>query len=162
MKTKDKNEIINEEVTSSVLKKRKIRNTTLIEQFFKKSKIIYYKAKINNAIIFRIPYKIEKPEYKVDIHIMSFTKTNMLQIGFSCKLNDDKDYSKELLDLNYEIPKGRLSVSLKSPFVTYSHTFVLLEESNIQEEYKKNLSYCFYVLDKLLERNIIKGKEDAE
>lgn len=142
-------------------KKRKLNTSALLERFFNESKIIYYRAKINDFNVFKIPYEIGNLNYNLTIQLVNPPKTNFIEIGFSSKLNENTDYSKELLDINAEILKGRLSVSLDSSYVTYSHNFNLLEDDDIKSKYHENLSYCFYILNKLLERNVLEKQEEV-
>lgn len=132
----------------------------LFENYFKQENLIYYRANIDNIIDFKIPYSIGNLDYKVSIQLTCIVNENIARMGFVCKLNRDKDYSKELLDLNADLPRGRLSVELDSSDVRYSHSFIVTEDTNIEDAYRINLNICFFVLQQLYIRNIIEKPDD--
>ena len=80
-------------------------------------------------------------------------------MSFSYELNKGTDYSKELLDMNSELTKGRLSVEKDSNQVTYSTDFILTSESNVQDLYNQHFESCVSTLASLYKRKIIKTNE---
>lgn len=137
-------------------KKRVMTTSGLLEDFLRTNELVYYKSKQKDFAIFLLPYRTFD-DTKIDIRIVTYDNKKICRMTFDAKLNKKKDYSKELLRLNSElINGGTLSVAENSDTVTFSVNFLLQYKTYLKQIYDQNLSLCFYVLNKLINLNIIK------
>lgn len=137
-----------------------IKASTLLKEYFDKNDIIYYQRTLEeNITVFLLPYDIQKQGIKLHIRIVVADSINFCHMSFSYELNKGTDCSKELLDMNSELTKGRLSVEKDSNQVTYSTDFILAPESNVQDLYNQHFESCVSTLASLYKRKIIKTNE---
>lgn len=145
--------------------KRGARNKTtktsaILKEYFDKNNIIYYQRTVEpNIEVFLLPYDIQKQDITLHIRIIVADAINLCNMSFSYELNKDTDYSKELLDMNSELVKGRLSVEKDSNQVTYSTNFRLYSNSDVQALYNQHFELCVSTLASLYKRKIIKTDE---
>ena len=91
------------------------KTSTILRGYFDKNNIIYYQRTVEpNIEVFLISYDIQKQDITLHIRIIVANTINLCSMSFSYELNEDTDYSKELLDMNSELVKGRLSVEKDS------------------------------------------------
>lgn len=144
-------------------KNKTIKASTLLKEYFDKNDIIYYQRTVEqNVEVFLVPYDIQKQNIKLHIRIIVADDINLCHMSFNYELNKDTDHSKELLDMNSELIKGRLYVEKDSNQVTYTTNFQLTSESDVKTLYDKNFEICLSVLAKLYQKGIIKTNERTE
>lgn len=137
-------------------KKKTVTTCELLEDFFILNKINYFKNEQKDFVIFLLPYRVFG-ETKINIKIIAYKNEKICRMTFDAKLNTTKDYNKELLSLNSElIDGGTLSVVENSDIVTFSVNFQLLYKTYLKDTYQRNLSLCFYVLNKLIKLDLVK------
>lgn len=125
------------------------------EEFFEKKDIIFYKRETNNYTVFLLPYRIKDINVKFTIHLTIFKHDSLCRMSFSEKLNDEKDFSKELLEINSTLMDGSLSVAPNSNNVSFNINFVANDEKNVEMIYNDKIYLCFSVILKLYNKNII-------
>lgn len=133
-----------------------------IIEFLEDQKLIFYKRDLDDDsnVIILLPYRIHSETIRQTFKIFTNNQTNTYKMGFSCKLNPEKDSSKELLNFNAEIINGSLSVPTNSEEVTFFALYTLEEsESFTKKQYKASLLYCISILLKLKEKDIIITEE---
>lgn len=130
-----------------------------IIKFLEDNNLIFYKRDLDDSeVILLLPYRFANKNLEQSFSIYANNKNDTYRMGFSCKLNPEKDSSKELLNLNSELINGSLSVPPESDEVTYMATFVF-KEPYTKEEYQKILYNCVAILLELREKEIIITKE---
>lgn len=144
--------------------KEKIKTTSqILEDFFNKNDLVFYKREEKSSTIFLLPYRISKQKLRVDIRILAIDNSNMCRMSFTKRLNlTNNDFSEELLNMNSELINGNLSVASNSKHVLFNVNFSIDDEENVKKEYEKNLYMCFGVLTKLYNKDIIEKQTDNE
>ena len=133
----------------------------MLKEYFEANGVIFYQRNAGAMEIFLLPYNIRKQNIRFNIQIVVYERNNysLCRMSFSHELNEDKDYSKDLLNMNAELIKGRLSVEPDSNQVTYTTTFRLDSNSDVELLYKRHFEICVSVLASLYTKNIIKTNE---
>lgn len=152
-----------EKISKKIANERK-NAAEILERYFETNNMIFYKRETESLIIFLLPYYIEKQDIRFDIKVSTFCEEDTCRMSFSCELNTDRDFSKELLNMNSDLINGNLSVEKDSNQVTYSIIFDLENEMDVEKLYNKNLELCLSVLASLYKNKIVKfqKKENNE
>ena len=133
------------------------KTSQILEDFFQRKDMVFYRRDVNeNIIIFVLPYSITKQKINFDIQIVVFDDKNICRMSFSRELNDDMDYSSELLDMNSSLLHGKISVEKYSNQVTYSLHFTISEEQTVEKEYNDAFEQCLVSLARLYSKKLIK------
>lgn len=144
--------------------KEKIKTTSeILEEFFNKNDLVFYKRKEKSSTIFLLPYRISKQKLTVDINVLVIENSNMCRMSFRKRLNlENNDLSEELLNMNAELINGNLSVVSNSKHVLFNINFTVADEEDVKKEYEKNLYICFGILRELYNKNIIEKRIDND
>jgi len=133
------------------------KTSQILEDFFQRKDMVFYRRDVNeNIVTFVLPYSITKQKIKFDIQIVVFNDENICRMSFSRELNEETDYSSELLDMNSSLVHGKISVEKDSNQVTYTLHFTISEEQTVEKEYNDAFEQCLGSLARLYSKNLIK------
>lgn len=155
------NEAIDRKLKSTKETKKTKRNkiSNSLKKYFELHEMVFYQRSVDKAEIFLLPYRIKKQNIRFEIRIIVFDEVNLSKMEFNFELNNDRDYSKELLNINDKLIMGRLSVAEGSDQVTYTVDFNMSTKADIEKEYTQYLEMGVGVLAMLYEKKIVKTDE---
>ena len=101
------------------------RTFELLEKFFQKENIVYYKRESENFITFLLPYSVTDEKLKVEIKLTTRKDVDYCIMGFRAKVNINCgfDYQKELLDMNSSVVSGSYFIESDSNYIGFNTDF---------------------------------------
>lgn len=120
--------------------------------------INYFQGNNASEKIFNVPYRgIKNRSDHVNIYLDVDEELKIVKFTFIEKVNKsngDIDYTK-ILDLNYSLKLGSLSMRSDSDTIEYKLDYQLFDDVFSFEQYNKFIVYCITVYEKLKEEGII-------